>query len=293
MNRAMSHVARRFSILVAPLMLLLASGCATGYTRKAPDGFERPERTVVLAETMVFQRVPDTNVPAVLLTESVAFGRAVCSGAVARLAAQGIAAHGTPVVAVQQRGYPLLALSDHDATDPQPAVPPLLVREAWREDTNRCIALSSIFTTLDQYAVSAMTWAVPRGEKLPKSLKPEKLAFDPAELRLVFGEEMPPVVVLLQGCALAREPGRAWKDAGLAFGLAIGTALITGGAASSTVVPVYPWFLKAVAVDTATGEVVWADWWKYDSGYKPDDEQRMQGVCADRLVRRSPVFKQP
>jgi len=284
---------RWLSIILVPLMAVVC-GCATGYTSKSIEqGHEQPKQTLVLVEGLVFQKQPGTNPPAMVRGESLAFGDAMASGICERLIKQGVDSKSIVMSGVQQREFPLWVAEGLNATNAEIATQPVEAPAKWKTDATKAAALSSLFTTLDAYDQSAMAFGAGRGVKMPKPVKPSKLAFSPEDFTVLFGRSITSVVVLAQGGALVRRDGTIMKDMGVAMGVALASAILSGGQGYVMTTPIYPWFVKAVAVDTATGEVLWADAILGQGMYQTSRKNNSQATTADVLSRKCPVFKAP
>jgi hypothetical protein len=139
-----------------------------------------------------------------------------------------------------------------------------------------------------------MAFGAPRDVDPPNGVKEKDLAFSPSDFETLFGRSMTSVVVLVEGGAFARRKVSAWKAVGVGVLVGVTSALLSGG--SMVAVPSYgygnqyPWFIKAVAVDTATGEVLWADTWFSKNPYAIDGYHENQASCASHLIRRCPLL---
>jgi hypothetical protein len=283
----------KWATLILIPCLAIATGCATGYTAKTADaGRKQPKQTLLLAEGLVFQNQPGKNPPALVRDESMAFSRAMASGICERLELQGVDCKSIVMAGVQQSDYPQWVAESLDATNAEPAVVPVEAPAKWRKDPVKAAALSSLFSTLDTYRDSAMFLGAPPKTEFPDRVKADKLVFSPDDFTTLFGRSITSIVVLAQGGAQVRRDGSMLKDMGVAVGVALFTAVLTGGRAYAVPGgPIYPWFVKAVAVDTATGEVLWADILVGQGTMATGANRNSQATLASTLTYRCPLFK--
>ena len=283
---------KRLAFVLVPLVAV-TSGCATGYTAKSVEqGHEQPKHTLLLVEGLVFQKQPGLDPAALVRDESLAFGEAMASGICARLEKQGVDCKSIVMSGVQNRDFTLWVAESLEGTNAAPAAVPVEAPAKWREDPAKAAALSSVFTTLDAYSDSAVAFGAPRHTKFPDRVKPSKLAFSPDDFTTLFGRSITSVVILAQGSALARRKSNMMTDVGIALGIGIASAILSGG--NGYVMPggpVSPWFAKAVAVDTSTGEVLWADILVAQTAYEKGGKHGHQETGGDILARRCELFK--